>query len=101
MQIGAKRLVKEVEAFFKLMKKEVDVPFDNINCSAAKWKVDSVTAAYWLGRIHGGAEITGRVTSHLSAVDSSQRISEALSLINGFTSDELNKLMRRFYNASH
>ena len=101
MQIGAKRLVKEVEAFFKLMKKEVDVPFDTINWSAAKWKVDSVSAAYWLGRIHGGAEITGRVTRYLSETDRNQRISEALSILNGLTSDEYNKLMRRFYNASH
>lgn len=101
MQIGAKRLVKEVDGVFKSMKKQVDVPFDTINWSASKWKVGSVTAAYLLGRIHGGAEVTDRVISHLSAVDSSQRISEALSLLNGLTSDEYNKLMRRFYNASH
>lgn len=101
MQINAKRLVKEVGAFFKIMKKQVDVPFDTINCSAARWKVDSVTAAYWLGRVHGGAEVTGRVTRYLTEVDRKQRIREALTILNALTPDEYKDLMRRFYNGSH
>lgn len=101
MQIGIKRLVKDVEGAFKSLEKKVDVPFDTINCSATNWKVDSVTAAYWLGRIHGSAELCGMVTSRLSKFDRSQRISEALSLLNDLASDEYNELMRRFYNASH
>lgn len=101
MQIGAKRLVKEVEGIFKSMKKQVDVPFDHINLCASRWNVDSVTAAYWLGRTHGGTEVADRVTRYLTEVDRKQRISEALSILNDLTYDEFKALMWRFYNASH
>lgn len=63
--------------------------------------VDSVTAAYSIGRCHGASQVASGVLAWLEGFGRTQLVNDALNLVRRLTPAEFDDLMRRHYNGSH
>lgn len=63
--------------------------------------VDSVTAAYSLGRRHGAALLADRVLAWFAQFGRNQMVTDALHIVRQLTPMEFKDLMRRYYDAAH
>ena len=63
--------------------------------------VDSVTAAYTLGKRHGASRLVYNALKWFAEFGRSQMVADALHIVSQLTPTEFDELMRRHYDAAH
>lgn len=63
--------------------------------------IDSVSAAYSLGRRHGAVMLSDRVLSLFAEFGRNQMVADALHIVRQLTPMEFDDLMRRYYDDAH
>ena len=63
--------------------------------------VDSVAAAYSLGKGDGASMVAERVLERLTDFGRAQAVNDALHMVRQLTQEEFDSLMRRYYDGAH
>lgn len=63
--------------------------------------VDSVTAAYTLGKCHGASRLSANVLEWLEDFGRDQLVNDALHIMRQLTREEFDAVMGRYYDVAH
>lgn len=74
---------------------------DRVQALARRKNIDSVTAAYRLGRLDGMNHMTEYCLKALRGIDSSERIQLAVNAMRDLTTDELMGALAKFAGGYH
>lgn len=101
MRVSLRKVEKTLEREYrKVVAVEQPVAL-SVQRLARERGVDSVTAAYTLGKCHGASRLVDNLLKWFADFGRSQAVTDAFHLVSQLTPREFDELMRRYYDAAH
>lgn len=101
MRVSLRKVEKTLEREYRRVVAPQKPDAATVQRLARERGVDSVTAAYTLGKCHGASRLVDNVLAWFAQFGRNQMVADAHHIVSQLTPEEFDALMRRHYDAAH